>query len=236
MTSRYHTRSNSATKSSGGPNHSHSASNCNTNSKGLSRHRPLNNEPNNSNSSPGMTLWHDHTSVTGQKCNSGLVAERRREGINDFSIDDSNVYIQSFHHTTGSNPFIPQSINFSISHFNFIDNMDNRTSVRSQSKLPPPPLHERQVVLPTENPPTILPSQHHIFHREVPTHLSAHHHHFSPLYSQSMFNSIRIQFYRVHLYRQSIFNSHQDSISSTHGLFQNLNLEIANCRTSKSHF
>jgi hypothetical protein len=118
-----------------------------------------------------MALWHDHTSVTGQKSNSGLVAEQSREGINDLSIDDSNVYIQSFHHTTGSNPFIPQSINFSISHFNFIDNMDNRTSVRSQSILPPPPLHERQVVLPTENPPTILPSQHHIFHREEPTHL-----------------------------------------------------------------
>jgi len=41
-----------------------------------------------------------------------------------------------------------------------------------------------------------------------------------------MFNSIRIKFHRVHLYRQSIFNSHQDSISSTHGLFQNQNLEI----------
>jgi hypothetical protein len=177
-----------------------------------------------------MALWHDHTSVTGQKRNSGLVAEQSREGINDLSIDDSNVYIQSFHHTTGSNPFIPQSINFSISHFNFIDDMDNRTSVRSQSILPLPPLHEHQVVLPTENPPTILPSQHHIFHREVPTHLSAHHHHFSPLYSQSMFNSIRIQFYRVHLYRQSIFNSHQDSISSTHGSFQNQNLEIASVK------
>ena len=153
-----------------------------------------------------MALWHDHTSVTGQKSNSGLVAEQSREGINDLSIDDSNVYIQSFHHTTGSNPFIPQSINFSISHFNFIDDMDNRTSVRSQSILPPPLLRERQVVLPTENPPTILPSQHHIFHREVPTHLSAHYHHFSPLYSQSMFNNIRTQFHRVHLYRQSVFN------------------------------
>ena len=71
-----------------------------------------------------MTLWHDHTSVTGQKRNSGLVAERRREGINDFSIDDSNVYIQSLNHTTGSNPFITHSFNFSTSPFNFIENMD----------------------------------------------------------------------------------------------------------------
>jgi hypothetical protein len=172
-----------------------------------------------------MALWHDHTSVTGQKSNSGLVAEQSREGINDLSIDDSNVYIQSFHHTTGSNPFIPQSINFSISHFNFIDNMDNRTSVRSQSILPPPPLRERQVVLPTENPPTILPSQHHISHREVLTHLCT---------SSSLLTLVKSVHVQQHqnsissrpLYRQSIFNSHQDSKSSTHGLFQNQNLEI----------
>jgi hypothetical protein len=71
-----------------------------------------------------MTLWHDHTSVTGQKSNSGLIAEQSREGINDFSIDDSNVYIQSLQQTTGSNPFITYSFNFSTSPFNFIENMD----------------------------------------------------------------------------------------------------------------
>jgi hypothetical protein len=165
MTSRYQTRSHSATKSSGGPNHSHSASNCNTNSKGLSRHRPLNNEPNNSNSSPGMTLWHDHTSVTGRKCNSGLVAERRREGINDFSIDDSNVYIQSLTHITGRDPFITHSFNFSTSTFNFIENMDiDRDStvlVESQAsqlhafhEFPPVPSN-----VSTETPSMSFPSQ-----------------------------------------------------------------------------
>ena len=167
-----------------------------------------------------MALWHDHASVTGQKSNSGFFTERRREGINDFSLDKPNVHIQSsFHHTTGSNSFIPQSINFSISHFNFIDNMDNRTSVGSQSILLPPPLHEGQVVL-------LLPSQHHISHREVSTHLCT---------SSSLLTlvqSVHVQQHQHSVSSRSLvpsvhIQSHQDSISSTHGLFQTRNLEIA---------
>ena len=175
-----------------------------------------------------MALWHDHASVTGQKCNSGLIAEQSREGINDFSLDKPNVHIQSFHHTTGSNSFIPQSINFSISHFNFIDNMDNRTSVRSQSILPPPSL---QVVLPTENLPTILPSQHHISHREVPTHLCTS----SSSSLLTLVQSVHVQQHQHSISSRSLVpsvrvQSHQDSISSTHGLFQNQNMEIASVK------
>ena len=229
MTSRYHTRSNSAKKSSDGPNHSHIVSNTNTNSKGLSRHRPSNNDLNIINRSPGIDLWHDHVAVRGQECNSGLFVERRREGINDFSLDKPNVHIQSsFHHTTGSNSFIPQSINFSISHFNFIDNMDNRASVGSQSILPPSPLHKRQFVLPTENLPTILPSQHHISHREVPTHLCTS----SSSSLLTLVQSVHVQQHQHSISSRSLVpsvrvQSHQDSISSTHGLFQNQNMEIA---------
>ena len=211
MTSRYHTRSNSAKKSSDGPNHSHIVSNTNTNSKGLSRHRPSNNQTNIINRSPDNGLWHDHVSVRGQECNSGLFVERRREGINDFSLDKPNVHIQSsFHHTTGSNSFIPQSINFSISHFNFIDNMDNRTSVGSQG-VNQYHRHLRSTSVSLFCPRRIFQRFFHLsitllIGRYPPISAHHHHHHSSPLYSQSMFNSISIQFHRVHLYRQSVFN------------------------------
>ena len=156
MTSRYHTQSNSANKRSSGLNHSHDASNCNTYSKGLSRHRPLNNQRNIIKSSPGHGLWHDHASVTGQECNSGLFVERRREGINDLSIDKSNVDIQSLHHTTGSNPFITQSINLSTSSINFIENMDMNIPVLVGSQ---PSQHECQNVVSTEAPSMSFPFQ-----------------------------------------------------------------------------
>ena len=120
-----------------------------------------------------MALWHDHASVTGQQSNSGFFTERRREGINDLSIDKSNVNIHSLHQTTGNDPFVTQSINLSTSPINFIENMDMDIpalvgSQPSQHECQPSQ-HGCQNVMSTEAPSMSFPSQ--LSHRDLPIHL-----------------------------------------------------------------
>lgn len=139
MSYRYQTRSNSAKKAPCDSNHE-IASNCNNNSKDFSHHKSQPNSLNNS--SPGQDHWQDHDSVKELESNSSFLAEQNHEGISTHLSYNYNFNNKSSYHSTGLSPNIPQSINLSTSQFIYLENMDSRASVVTQSSVQPPPLQK----------------------------------------------------------------------------------------------